>query len=164
MRDIMKACRTPRIWENERRSNIMWRGCATPMSRGCLLLLPVVATIRSKISEPRKVGISSQASSCGTGNKDVCWWRKGSVRKYPRCYSKYLKLSQACNSLDDVKCVLFSQNLTFMSQDIKSSSFSTKSVWREINLIRLSKKFRYIMNLMSSYIICVIPQRQFSRV
>jgi hypothetical protein len=33
------------------------------MSRGCLLLLPVVATIRSEISEPREVGISSPASS-----------------------------------------------------------------------------------------------------
>jgi len=38
-------------------------GCTTLMSRGCLLLQPVVATIRSGISEPRKVGISSRAPS-----------------------------------------------------------------------------------------------------
>lgn len=45
-------------------------GYSTLMSRGCLLLQPVVATIRSGISEPREVGISSQAQSCERSSKE----------------------------------------------------------------------------------------------
>lgn len=111
------------------------------MSRGRLLLLPVVATIRSKISEPRKVGISSQASSCERVNKDVYWRRKGSVRQYPHCYSKYLKFSQACNGLNNVKRVLFLQNLTFHVSGYKESFFYKISLKRN--------KFNTISKLIS---------------
>jgi hypothetical protein len=119
--------------KNRRRrssSNIMWRGCATPVSRGCLLLLPVVATIRSKISEPRRVCISSQASYCERGYKDVYYEgreKREQTNRPPRCYSKYLQLYQACNSLNYVKCALFPDSITFIAQDIKSPYFAIKS-------------------------------------
>lgn len=37
--------------------------------------------------------------------------KKGSG--FPRCYSKYRKVTQACNNLNNVKYVLFSKNATF---------------------------------------------------
>lgn len=84
-------------------SNIMWRRCTTPMSRGCLLLLPVVAAIRSEISELRKVGISSPApTSERTDKEGRAKWKTVEI-------PEYRKPTQACNSLNNVKCVLFSK-------------------------------------------------------
>jgi len=81
-------------------------GCTTLMSRGCLLLPPVVATIRSGISEPRKVCISSRAPSCERSSKEEGSEIKETEERdgggFPRCCWKYRKVTQACNSLNNL--------------------------------------------------------------